>query len=280
MSYLINDDDRPALLALISIFALMVLIRFWLFCLIVAGLTLIAWSLRRHWIQNEKRELIRLTTKADERQKNTVVSIDGVFHMVEMIRLDSTGTGQVIRLISKRLVSEWSQVRTAEEMTTLWKSGDDRPGHSVNQLLSRAAVQPLSSVAVETQAFKMALDCLAELSWCQLAREQIAAMIAAAEATQATAIGNPLLEDAIPKLERAIRSFAVEDQKLNQTEDSCSQMLRQLYDFLAVPEMLRPILSMNLNDWDPVGRLNQLETSFNEVVLLHDTLTELSRQGL
>jgi len=56
-------------------------------------------------------------------------------------------------------------------------------------------------------------------------------------------------------------------------------MLRQLFDFLSVPSSLRPILTVDLTNWDPAYRLQQLQSSFNDVLQLNDAYIELS-QGL
>ena len=104
-------------------------------------------------------------------------------------------------------------------------------------------------------------------------------MQAAAEATRQKAVGNPLLEESIPRLDRAIDCFDAERKKLKQTHESTALMRRQLFDFLSVPSTLRPILTVDLTSWDSAYRLKQLQSSFNDVLQLHDAYIELS-QGL
>jgi hypothetical protein len=57
-------------------------------------------------------------------------------------------------------------------------------------------------------------------------------------------------------------------------------MLRKLYDFLSVPDRIRPILNFDLGQLYDPQRFAALEQSFSEVVLLNDTFRELSRDAL
>ena len=88
---------------------------------------------------------------------------------------------------------------------------------------------------------------------------------------------NPLLEHAIPSLKKALKTFRSEDQKIRLNQEATSRILKQLADFLSVPETLRPVLSVDLSDWNPELRLQELEESFKDVILLNDTFIELNR---
>ena len=124
---------------------------------------------------------------------------------------------------------------------------------------------------------KTALQCSAELDWCEESQNKLNVMQSAAEATRQKAVGNPLLEESIPRLDRAIDCFDAERKKLKQTYEATALMLRQLFDFLSVPSTLRPILTVDLTSWDSEYRLQQLQSSFNDVLQLHDAYIELSQ---
>ena len=151
------------------------------------------------------------------------------------------------------------------------------PQQSVSLLLTRQAIQFISPVAVETTALKTALHCLEELRWCNKARIDLDAMQQAALSTLDKSKDNPLLEHAIPSLKKALKTFRSEDQKIRLNQEATTRILKQLADFLSVPETLRPVLSVDLSHWNPESRLQELEESFNDVILLNDAFIELNR---
>ena len=277
MSGLINDDDRQSLVALGCLALLIVVMRFWQFAMIAGSFALLVWGLRKQLKRSNNRLLKRYTEQAKARHVGSVVAMGGIFHQVQDIRLIEDGNLLSIEMITTYLKGEGDHLRTDEQNIQLWQGHSGMPQQSVSLLLTRQAIQFISPVAVETTALKTALNCLEELRWCHKARIDLDAMQQAALSTLDKSKDNPLLEHAIPSLKKALKTFRSEDQKIRLNQEATSRILKQLADFLSVPETLRPVLSVDLSDWNPELRLQELEESFKDVILLNDTFIELNR---
>ena len=274
-----NEDDHQSLLALACLLGLIIVIRFWQISVLTASIALVLWLLRKQSQRLDDRHLARRMDLANQRHRDTVVAVNGEFRLVQEIRLDRDQHGATIALVSTRLISDGTRIKTETREHKLWEARSGVPRHSINVLLIRHDIQSLGAAAVESSAMKTALQCSAELDWCEESQDKLQVMQAAAEATRQKAVGNPLLEESIPRLDRAIDCFDAERKKLKQTHETTALMLRQLFDFLSVPSTLRPILTVDLTSWDSEYRLQQLQSSFNDVLQLHDAYIELS-QGL
>ena len=274
-----NEDDRQSLLALACLLGLIIVIRFWQISVLAASIALVLWLLNKQNRRLDDRHLERRLDLANQRHRDTVVAINGEFRLVQEIRLDRDQRGTKIALVCTRLISDGTRIKTETCEHKLWEARTGVPRHSINVLLIRHDIQSLGAAAVESSAMKTALQCSAELDWCEESQDKLNLMQAAAEATRQMAVGNPLLEESIPRLDRAIHCFNAERNKLKETHQATALMLRQLFDFLSVPTSLRPILTVDLTRWDPEYRLKQLQSSFNDVLQLNDAYIELS-QGI
>ena len=274
-----NEDDRQSLLALACLLGLIIVVRFWQISVLAASIALGLWFLHRQGRRLDDCHLARRLDLANQRHRGTVVAINGEFRLVQGIRLDRDQHGASIALVGTRLISDGTRIKTETREHKLWEASSGIPRHSINVLLVQHDIQPLGGAAVESSAMKTALQCSAELDWCEESQDKLNVMQAAAEATRQKAMGNPLLEHSIPRLDRAIDCFNAERKKLKRTHEATALMLRQLFDFLSVPSSLRPILTVDLTNWDPAYRLQQLQSSFNDVLQLNDAYIELS-QGL
>ena len=277
MSWLINEDDRQSLVALGCLALLIVVLRFWQFAIIAGGMGVLLWILKKQLQRTNHRHLERYVEQAQARHRHTVVSVEGIFHQVQTIHALQEASQLKLEMITRCLKGEGNHIRSEEQHITLWKGHSGIPQQSVSLLLTRQSIQIISPIAVEATAMKTALDCLNELRWCHDARMKLETMQQAALSTLDKAKDNPLLEQAIPSLEKALRTFKSEEQKIRINQEGTSIMLKQLADFLSVPESLRPILSVDLRDWNPELRLQELEQSFADVILLNDTFIELNR---
>ena len=148
------------------------------------------------------------------------------------------------------------------------------------RFLETQGITMVGELSVEARAIRAAFQCLQERDWAEASQARLREMIAAAVATLAKARGNELLEPSIPQLQRALRSFEAELQKLQQHRHEADAMLHKLNDFLNVPLEIRPILSFDLVDLFDPSRLEDLRASFAEVVHLNDSYRELGRDRL
>ena len=280
MSFLINDDDRQSLLALASLLALIVVIRFWQVALLLTIGMLLVWLLVRRQRLHNDRMLQRQIDLAHARYRKSVVSINGDFHQLDGIQLKLTPQCRRIELVITHLVSDGYRIEPERRMQLLWEASSGQPPRSINVLINQSGLDFIGPLAVETKALATSLHCIRERAWCETSHARIEEMQEAATTILRKAHGNPLLEEAIPRLEKAIETFEGERQKLMTTAHAADQRLKQLFDFLSVPSTLRPVLTVDLENWDPVQRLKELEQSFNDVVLLNDTFTALSSNAL
>ncbi len=277
MPWLINEDDRQSLIALGCLALLIVAIRFWQFAIIAGGLGLLLWILKMQVRRANHRLLKRYVEQAQTRHSLSVVSVEGIFHQVQKIQVIQEANQLKLEMITRCLKGEGNHIRSEEEHIALWKGHSGIPQQSVSLLLTRQSIQIISPIAVEATALKTALDCLNELRWCYDAWMKLETMQQAAISTLDKAKDNPLLEHAIPSLQKALLTFKSEEKKIRKNQEETGKMLKQLADFLSIPESLRPILSVDLRDWNPEIRLKELEQSFNDVILLNDSFVELNR---
>ena len=277
MSGLINDDDRQSLVALGCLGLLIIVIRFWWLAIIAAGFALVIWVLLFQLRRANYRLQERYIQNAQERHIHAVISVKGVFYQIQDIQLSREANQLRLEIVATCVKGEGDHVHAEDKQITLWQGHSGIPQQSVSLLLTRQTIQIISPVAVEATALATAMDCLAELRWCHNARIQLDTMQQAAVSTLEKSTDNPLLEHAVPSLKKALNTFKSEEQKIRINQDETRKILSHLADFLSVPESLRPILSLDLSDWNPEQRLKDLEQSFQDVILLNDTFIELNR---
>ena len=278
MSGLINDDDRHSLIALGCLGLVIILIRFWQLAMVAGGFALGIWILKLQLQRGNRRLRERYIRHALERHTHAVISIEGVFHQIQNICFSREANQLKLKIFATCLKGEGDHIRSEERQLTLWQAFSGVPRQSINLLLTQQSIQFISPVAVEAVALKTALDCLTELRWCNNASIQLETMQKAASSTLAKSEYNPLLEYSVPALKKALYTFKSEQQKIHLCQEETLRVLKQLADFLSVPESLRPILSVDLNNWNPEQRLQELDQSFKDIILLNDTYVELKHK--
>ena len=142
--------------------------------------------------------------------------------------------------------------------------------------LRAGGVTLLEDLSVEAKATRAAMECLRERAWPTEALEKLNVLRTSLIDTLGKAKGNELLEPAIPQLQQALHAFEQEQQKLQQAHHRAGDMLRKLHDFLSVPDGIRPILSLDLDQLFDPQRLSALEQLFSAVVLYNEAFHQLS----
>ena len=101
-----------------------------------------------------------------------------------------------------------------------------------------------------------------------------------AEDTIRVAVGNPLMEDSIPQLQKAQQRYRNERSDLKTAASEARTMARHLGDFLCIPASARRIIYFDQARISNRSRFQQLRQSFNDVVLLNQCFRNLSAQKL
>ena len=138
----------------------------------------------------------------------------------------------------------------------------------------------LSDLAVESKASQAAFQCATEREWAQESLKKLDSMIMSVRETLEIASGNELLAPSIPQLNHALERFKEERRKLQSHVSESDTMLRQLCEYLNVPETIRPILNDDIIQLADPFRLKDLQSSFNDVILLNEAYRDLSANRL
>ena len=150
----------------------------------------------------------------------------------------------------------------------------------LNRQLRSLDVELVNAMAVEHQAVHAAEAWFKELIWTREALSTLKQMEADLLQTLKLAPGNDLLEPGIPQLEEAQQRLISERQQLTAALNEALNMLRQLVDFLSVPQSVRGLLNFDPQRLHDPGRLEELRRSFHDLVMLNDIFRELSSKKL
>lgn len=146
--------------------------------------------------------------------------------------------------------------------------------------LERTGIELIGELSVEAKAMRTALQCVEEMLWSSRALEDLQQMGRDAEHTITIAPGNELLEPAIPQLLEAKANVEREIELIQNAVRESSAMLNDLGEFLSVPASIRPVLNFDPTTRHRPKRLQELQASFEEVVLLNQVYRDLSENKL
>jgi hypothetical protein len=264
---------------LIALLALGFVLAYWQAFLVAALLILaIAAMVYAVLLQNQQ-QLHALVDAADRRVRQVPCKIQGSFGVIQSIQLAGSLQALRVDVHCSTLTAKGTAVAAEEVCLSLSPPAERqqlRTGSGVITWLRCGGVNLLDELSVEAKAAAAAMECLRERSWTNKALADLDDLRRSVLDTLAKAEGNELLESAIPQLQHALDAFNGEREKLQEANRNAAEMLRKLYDFLSVPEGIRPILTFDVDQLFDPQRFSALEQSFADVVLLNDAFRQLS----
>ncbi|MEB3166894.1 MAG: hypothetical protein VKO65_09540 [Cyanobacteriota bacterium] len=281
-----EQNNNDTLIGIGVVFAgllVLVVITYWkivlgLGLLVGAGALLIRWSTHR---AHERLEAI--AAAADRRFAGDVFRFGDRYGRITRVQVAGLPGQGRFQVLSELLEDGAEGIRLRSQSQQLTPPADLAPlasSRGIGRFLAGEGIAEVGDLAVEARATQAAIECLRETEWTAGALERLEELIRSTRRTLAKAAGNELLEPSIPQLQEALEAFSAEERKLREAGEDAGRMLGKLMDFLSVPEELRPILNFDLDQLFDPQRLQSLERSFEEVVLINDTFRDLCRDRL
>lgn len=281
-----EQNNNDTLIGIGVVFAgllVLVVITYWkivlgLGLLVGAGALLIRWSIHR---AHERLEAI--AAAADRRFAGDVFRFGDRYGRITRVQVAGLPGQGRFQVLSELLEEDAEGIRLRPQSQQLTPPADLAPlasSRGIGRFLAGEGIDEVGDLAVEARATQAAIECLRESEWTAGALERLEQLIHSTSRTLAKAAGNELLQPSIPQLQAALEAFSAEERKLREAGEEAGRMLRKLMDFLSVPEELRPILNFDLDQLFDPQRLQGLEQSFQEVVLINDTFRDLSHDRL
>ena len=137
---------------------------------------------------------------------------------------------------------------------------------SIHRLFAQNFIKILQGVSVELSAIETALKCQQQIAWCDESMNSLVKMSDHINNALFLAPGNQLLEPSIPRLEKAKARITEESFSITNAKEYSFKTLKDLIDFLSVPEELRQPSSITELDNLISIRHNDLKTSFQELL--------------
>ena len=265
-------------MACISVLIVPVLMLLWPLTLIVlvAGFC--------HWNRHHHRVLAAEISAWNRRHTGAVLCVQERHGLIEQLILKPAEDSPQTVL--------WLQVNLLEHSTNLFQLA----GHSIRLgpwqpsahtfqaqlrgLLKTSDIALVNEIAVEAQALRNLSQWLDQIAWSDDAIQTLKRMDREAEDTIRVAVGNPLMEDSIPQLQKAQQRYRNERSDLKTAVSEARTMARHLGDFLCIPASARRIIHFDQARISNRSRFQQLRQSFNDVVLLNQCFQDLSAQKL
>ena len=130
-------------------------------------------------------------------------------------------------------------------------------------------------VSVELSAIESALKCHEQLEWCIESMKSLVMMSDQINHALSVADGNPLLEPSLPAMEKAKSKITEESFSITKAKEFAFETLKDLIDYLSVPEELRqPSVIKELNITISI-RHDDLKSSFNELLQFNNEYIKL-----
>lgn len=268
---------------LLVLVAIGVGLTYWPVFLLLGLLVLIFAVVSASVMEANRKKLKPLVEIADRRVRHEACRVRERFGVVEAISLSADLATPGIDIRCRTIADEYDQLLAQNVQISLSPPADAKQlgvTSGIKRWLDAGGIRLLEDLSVEAKATRAAIQCLREQAWAQEALGKLEGIKVSLADTLTKAEGNELLEASIPQLQKALRTFEAEEEKLQQARQSATEMVRKLHDFLSVPEAIRPILSFDLDQLYDPQRFSELEQSFSEVVLLNDAFRELSRDAL
>ena len=119
------------------------------------------------------------------------------------------------------------------------KIADGSFKHAMRQLFKINSISILEGVSVELSAIESALKCQEQFAWCVESMNALVKMSDQINRALSLASGNPLLEPSIPAMEAAKARITDESFSITEAKEFSLDTLKDLIDYLSVPEELR-----------------------------------------
>ena len=119
------------------------------------------------------------------------------------------------------------------------KISDGSFHQAIRQLFRQNSISFLQGVSVELSAIQSALKCQEQLAWCNESMTALVKMSDQIDRALPLAHGNPLLEPSVPAMEAAKARITDESCSLVEAKEFSFEALKDLIDYLSVPEELR-----------------------------------------
>jgi len=206
------------------------------------------------------------------------------YYLIDGLNASSTSTEQPwVHVMTRGLRESAGIVSVVKSVLQFERPADDRILRRTQGLigcLAEAGLELVDEISVEGKAVRASLDCLEQADWARAALKRLSVLETDVIATLAKAPGNELLEPSIPQLQEALASFQGQRSKLTRHIHASVNTSKKLFDYLAVPEGVRSIISFDLDALIDFSAFKDLEDSFNEVVAINDAFRELNRDRI
>ena len=147
--------------------------------------------------------------------------------------------------------------------------------HAMRQLFKQDSIEFLQGVSVELSAIESALKCHEQFQWCVKSMNSLVKMSDQINHALSVANGNPLLEPSIPAMENAKSRITEESFSITKAKEFAFETLKDLIDYLSVPEELRQPCVINELDITISIRDDDLKSSFNELLQFNNEYIKL-----
>ena len=157
------------------------------------------------------------------------------------------------------------------------KIADGSFQQSIRQLFKQNSIEFLQGVSVELSAIQSALKCHEQLAWCYESMNALVKMSDQIDRALSLAPGNPLLEPSVPALEAAKARITDESFRIIEAKEFSLDTLKDLIDYLSVPEDLRQPSGITELASAISIRHDDLRTSFDELLAFNNEYVKLIR---
>jgi hypothetical protein len=227
-----------------------------------------------------------LVAAADQRYRNDTCRFQAQFGTIQSLQLTGDAHTPTIEVHCRTIEPSETGLRAIDQQIPLHPPRLPSP-HNPRQLaplLTASGITLLNDLSVEAKAIRAAMEALRHRDLTQHTLARLANLQSDVEATLALAPDNELLQPSIPQLLHAQQRLAAETSRLQAALASTNAILRQLHDFLQVPDTIQAILNSDLDQLlaelgDPT-RFSELEDLFSEAVELNTIYRQLEREKL
>jgi hypothetical protein len=147
----------------------------------------------------------------------------------------------------------------------------------IKSLLEVNKITILEALNIEYKAVTAVFECHTQISWLSESIHQLKDLEEAMRVSIAKASGNRLLENAISRLLSEKERYTTQLIELDKNYVDVKRMLKELIDYLEMPEASRHILGLDLQLYQSDNaRFELVRESFNEVVEMSNTLNALA----
>ena len=148
---------------------------------------------------------------------------------------------------------------------------------AMNQLFRQNSISFLQGVSVDLSAIQSALKCQEQLAWCNEYMTALVKMSDQIDRALSLAHGNPLLEPSVPAMEAAKARITDESCSLVEAKEFSFEALKDLIDYLSVPEELRQPSGITELASTIEIRHDDLRSSFDELLAFNNEYVKLLR---